>query len=425
MKRLFVCVALCIGVFGCAKDVELAPASDDVKLSKSYLISSDSIRRIATKLPALFGGPTTRASLTSKVATITPLNRLAKNTKSGNNDLAQIDYIYVVDYEDQGGFALISADSRMDQVLAYSDKCSFDATSGIPGIEGLISNIPDYAQLQLAEWDSLIDPNPPGYEYYVDRSEVINTESVSKGPFITTAWGQWAPFNKYLNPIGPLYGGTISMLQIMAYYNWPSYIIDPNNTRVTLNWTEDRRYIFGPILEMYPESVYRIAKAAQNIHDIIGDLGGAHEIQLGALTMGYLVDRYNAYNLESLKADLSQNRPVILDGYSKTTILGGETDGNTWIVDGYKDIFITYQYYRVWYNGLGEELRRENLGTSTSSQQLLHCNWGWDGRGDGYFTAGLFAPQKANSYDWPTLTTTDDHNYRFAMKQTINLRPEL
>ena len=411
MKRLFVCVALCIGVFGCAKDVELAPASDDVKLSKSYLISSDSIRRIATKLPALFGGPTTRASLTSKVATITPLNRLAKNTKSGNNDLAQIDYIYVVDYEDQGGFALISADSRMDQVLAYSDKCSFDATSGIPGIEGLISNIPDYAQLQLAEWDSLIDPNPPGYEYYVDRSEVINTESVSKGPFITTAWGQWAPFNKHLRPVGPLYGNSVAMLQIMAYYNWPTVVSDPTNKNIHIyfDWLEDRRYIFGPILEMYPESAERVALAAY--------------VLSYSPRCGFAQEHETSYQLQRVQYELDKEQPVIVSGCNKYTAIGGGTEANAWIVDGYQTTTTTYRNYRVWNNGLGDELRRENLGNSISSQQLLHCNWGWDGRGDGYFTAGLFAPQRANSYDWPTLTTTDDHHYRFEMIQTVNLRP--
>ena len=88
------------------------------------------------------------------------------------------------------------------------------------------------------------------------------------------------------------------------------------------------------------------------------------------------------------------------------------------------DVTVTYQNFRVWYNGLGVELRREDRGTSIETRQLLHCNWGWDGRGDGYFTAGLFAPQQAQSYDFPTLGTTDNHNYRFVVTQCTNTRPQ-
>lgn len=55
-----------------------------------------------------------------------------------------------------------------------------------------------------------------------------------------------------------------------------------------------------------------------------------------------------------------------------------------------------------------------------TSTKLLHINWGWDGRGDGYFLDGLFAPMQGDSYDFPTLGTTDDHHYRYTVKQLVN-----
>ena len=172
---------LCAGIFSCSKEVEIPSIlPDNLRLSKSYLISLDSVRRIATELPARFGANLgTRTSLSKQVLTVTPLNRIVQKTqtRSGNQDiLAPIDYVYVVDYADQEGFAVISADTRLDRVLAYSDKGNFEEASAIPSVGGLISNIPDYVKLQLAEWDSLIDPNPPGYEYSVDHSEIIHTQ---------------------------------------------------------------------------------------------------------------------------------------------------------------------------------------------------------------------------------------------------------
>lgn len=84
------------------------------------------MRRIATELPARFGANLgTRTSLSKQVLTVTPLNRIVQKTqtRSGNQDiLAPIDYVYVVDYADQEGFAVISADTRLDRVLAIQTK---------------------------------------------------------------------------------------------------------------------------------------------------------------------------------------------------------------------------------------------------------------------------------------------------------------
>ena len=423
---------LCAGIFSCSKEVEIPSIlPDNLRLSKRYLISLDSVRRIATELPARFGANLgTRTSLSKQVLTVTPLNRIVQKTqtRSGNQDiLAPIDYVYVVDYADQEGFAVISADTRLDRVLAYSDKGNFEEASAIPSVGGLISNIPDYVKLQLAEWDSLIDPNPPGYEYSIDHSEIIHTQTSTKGPFITTKWGQWEPFSKYTG--GPLYGPTIAMIQLMAYYNWP-LSISASGGIILLDWPLDRGYVFGPILEMYPESVERIAKVADKVRsDLINydkseEVLYTNDVKMVFPNYGYVVDNDQYYSLAAIKTDLDKERPVIMTGFGSYTVVYGVNDANGWIVDGYQYVTVTYQNFRVWYNGLGVELRREDRGTSIETRQLLHCNWGWDGRGDGYFTTGLFAPQQAQSYDFPTLGTTDNHNYRFVVTQCTNTRPQ-
>lgn len=386
------------------------------------------------ELPAMFeDNHQTRTSPLKQVAEITPLSRMARKmqTKGSDNNLAWMNDIYVVDYTNQSGFAIISADTRLDLILAYSDKGSFDESADIPGLAGLVSNIPDYAKLRLADWDSLIDPNPPGSEYYVDRSSVVNTQTTNQGPFITTKWGQLEPFSKYTD--GPLYGPTIAVVQLMAYYNCPPAITNLNSSTITyFNWPLDKGYVFGPILEMYPESVERVARAAEKVCQRLfvslpqmtdGGSLTTTEVKNILPEFDYDIDGVQNYSLSAIYADLNKNRPVIMTGFNKSSATVGITEASGWIVDGYQNTNITYQHDRVWYNGLGVELRREDRGRSTETRQLLHCNWGWDGRGDGYFTPGLFAPQQAQSYDFPTLTTPDHRNYRFAVTQCTNIRP--
>lgn len=415
MKNLILLSALCVAVLSCSKDVDLLPEGNNFSSTKSYLISLDSIKQIAQKLPSRFGNPTSTRSVhtSQQISTIIPLSNITqKQTKSSENDFSELDFIYVVDYSGENGFAIISADTRLEQVLAYSDQCTFEDAMEIPSIAGLVGNIPDYVQTMIN--DSLLGTE----DYYIDQRALINTQTLSKGPYITTRWGQWEPFNKYIS--GPLYGAAVSLLQLTAYYNWPQVALEPSTGNPTyLNWPEDRAYVFGPILKMYPESAERVARAAQSIYNEVGPLGNTLTIERICNHIRYKMAYVSNYSLTYTKEDIDREQPVIMSGYATSN-----NEGNVWLVDGYQQITNTYQTTRIWYSGLTDQMiRTENMGQSTEVRNLLHCNWGWDGRGDGYFTAGLFAPQQANSYDFPTLGTTDNHNYRYSVTQCINFSP--
>ena len=48
----------------------------------------------------------------------------------------------------------------------------------------------------------------------------------------------------------------------------------------------------------------------------------------------------------------------------------------------------------------GNFLRGYYLGIEYEYQDLMHCNWGWDASGNGYFHTGVFAPQRPVYPDW-------------------------
>ena len=86
----------------------------------------DSIQQLAAELPECFGeGALTRSGYTKSVADLFPLNDILRSsaTKSGKTDDAEVTKnIYVVNYADDGGFAILAADTLMETILAYSDQ---------------------------------------------------------------------------------------------------------------------------------------------------------------------------------------------------------------------------------------------------------------------------------------------------------------
>ena len=113
----------------------------------------DSIQQLAAELPECFGeGALTRSGYTKSVADLFPLNDILRSsaTKSGKTDDAEVTKnIYVVNYADDGGFAILAADTLMETILAYSDQGNITDTMDNPGVRMFMEMIPGYAAAQL------------------------------------------------------------------------------------------------------------------------------------------------------------------------------------------------------------------------------------------------------------------------------------
>ncbi len=60
--------------------------------------------------------------------------------------------------------------------------------------------------------------------------------------------------------------------------------------------------------------------------------------------------------------------------------------GHMWVIDGWKSI--RHNYIRITYDGFGVEKSREL--TDSETIDYVHCNMGYDGECDGYYTMTLF-----------------------------------
>lgn len=98
---------------------------------------------------------------------------------------------------------------------------------------------------------------------------------------------------------------------------------------------------------------------------------------------------------------LKNNKPALVCAISKIF------DGHAWVVDGYLHRMRQEICIR---NRDGKERR----DTTYREQQLVHCNWGWGGSCNGYYSQGVFNLKKGTvDVEEGLGETNSNNNYNF------------
>ncbi len=308
------------------------------------------------------------------------------STRSTASDLLPDTLLYIVNFEDSCGYALVSADALVPGVAAYVEKGTLTPDEEIenPGfkmfLEGYkklvrdsIGKLADSLRIRgsldsstIARRDSTIIP-----ELY---NPYILTEYVA--PLLSTKWDQTNPYNN-LCPFDSNYGANcvagcvaIAIGQVAAFYECPA-----SYNGHDYNWEaikEDERV---DILNQEGSS-----SVAMLIHDI-GQLVSMNysRFESGADfdSIQYCLDAFNyhyTYNgviendINAIKADLLSHHPVIVSGHMDAYT------GHAWVIDGL----------------IVKKRRSSVIPEIPKYREYVHCNWGWNGGCDGYFIFKAF-----------------------------------
>lgn len=377
-KILFVMVAA-LAFVACEKDyqsvieksdLETVVQNNKVSLKQALLYAENSINGI---------NPTTRSA--ERKVKSTELYVAKPATRSAED--VEVSF-YLINYEDNEGFAMVSTDSRATPVYAYSDEGNLSAEDfeNKPFlkifIEGTIENYqnevasPRMPEDPINRPDSIVTELPlptvvyNGGVYYLETT----LEDFVKEPLLTTRWHQGAPYADNC-PGGVAGCAPIAVAQIMAYHKHPAQF-----NGHTYNWNA----ITATDI-LYSGSAGAIS-VAQLVYDI-GDTAGIN-YEIGTETSIHLLDNtleafdYNystptSYNADRVVENINNGQPVLMDGYNN------QFDGHTWVIDGYNRINTRYTYYYI---------DRPNFIYETrivGSVDYFHCNMGLGGRNDGYY----------------------------------------
>lgn len=411
-------------VTACSSDLPIIENSiSQVESIENNTRSIDDIIAIASAYGKTKGSQSRSGSWTVSRSSVIPI--VKGRTRNVNDTL-----IYAVNFPEQNGYLIISANKSTEPILAMVDNGSFD-NSRLEQNEGLdyfISCANDYVMNQRVRPVDSIRTLIPGeddelrMEKYCDT---IKNVSVS-GPRLKVNWNQCWPENMYCpNRIAGC--GPVAIAQVLTYFKpylnlTLNFDEKPCNT-LEMNWehllTHTQSTFFRyPTQEMIDG---HIAECSKNY--------GWHH-QIGALVRQIGVWCNSTYNENSTSTSSSamwRTCNDILREQSKTHVnstgfYNGLKDGgialavgfsgqggHAWVMDGIGTVeYYCWTYYC--YDPVSKSYESKDL--KVVSSKYVHCNWGWGGIDNGYFLEGVYDTDKGVEY--PTR-----YDFRYAVEGYI------
>lgn len=316
--------------------------------------------------------------------------------------------LYVFNYENEKGFVVLSADFRYEPICAYVRQGNLLLSDTIPGMVdswfgrtvenidavrgGAKESLPDIAP-SYRSWALLM--GIIHVEQYHPKFPPVNCDPAFfaiKGPLMSTLWGQGCGYNELCPTCNSNCGHKVTgcvataMAQVIKYWQYPvtghNYSAMANNSGnsdvAKLMW------FAGLSVSM------NYGCDASGANDAIVRHG--FETTFGFSSGGTFED-YNVSDRWIIKSDIDANRPVLLSAsrnQSRFLWMTWETDGHEWVCDGYR-VSGDQCYKHFWF-----------------------CmNWGWDGRGNGWYY----------QTDWVPVVNGTTYNYQYGKNILHNIHP--
>lgn len=382
-QNLLTIIVMTTMLFSCASQEEPQKESDDLRTTRSAISDCHSLSKdeVLIKASAVLN----KKAVVATQAKVQPV--MAQ--KYLNSPMLLSDTIaYIVNYNDNAGFAVVANDSRVDEVLAYSDKGSFSYDNPIAKamfldkIEGYLHSLSSGEKI----YSSTGTINAPTRHLVID-------------PQINIEIGPTAPFDKIVtkyHPVGHTGFQNVAAATIIShlkktltyhnyYYNFESinYALNQGNGfNPALPGIEiikplghnipplQFQYSYNGSVDAYSQLLYNLGQDTKTIYNqvtftlpdntrqVLNDIG---------LEVSPLVSDKNINDICSLLYD--ENLVLLTVMFVKNE--GGSVDIDLlkgpvgWVIDGCDVI-----------------LNKE--GSIESG--MVHCVWGLFGLGDGFYS---------------------------------------
>lgn len=285
--------------------------------------------------------------------------------------------LYIVNFSEGSGYALVSLVTDEAQVVAYVEDGNLtpDAPIENPGFRNYLDDLGSYLGVpeipDTADTDNPQPFHPDGPLDPLHPETSPHIEAVYS-PLLSTKWGDLSPFNIFcLNAQGYTCSAgclSVALGQIFAFYQFP-------------NEYNNHQYIWSAILsDSVPVNNVGIINAALLIRDI-GDITQANyapyytTFSETAIPSAFLGFNYSTtvgpYNLYACLNNIISGKPVLAIGHTSSGL------GSAWVIDG----------ALVWNRDIWVFDGTNNVALC---DYYVHCNWGWYGTHNGYFLSGVF-----------------------------------
>ena len=331
---------------------------------------------------------------------------------------------YVFNFTDEQGFAVVSANKATEGLLAVTEKDSYDNSLKENG------GFAEYMELAKG-YVAAAKIKPP----FVLHHRIDTLQVVHKGPYVSVKWGQGYPEGVFCpNAIAGCVN--VAIAQIMSFFKYPLQmnLTYPNadSASVNLDWNsmiahkKSSNIIYDYCSADYMNAHSDIAHLCRQIAYMTNST-----FNPSTLNFNYTLTNYSypssstysdlgtsAYSSDALTAfrnfgfgtsnltnyytmgtlDALTNGHIVYMSGADPYIYKDKAVGHAWIVDGFKryDIHVFTR-------------DTEPPTSMNKTEYYNHINWGWSGRGNGYFLDKVFVPGHATSYDESNYSS----NYNF------------
>lgn len=406
LKKLLLLFSLTIFFFACKKENTIS----STETTYSEIVSIETARKVALGFAQKHLGTSTNQNARTFADS-------SKKIKSQEiiGDLTN-PYFYIFNFENKGGFVIVSAEKNEHPILAYSEKGEFKKDNApygiISWIETTKENIDYIRQGKFntkkqtsVEW-ALIgkDFKIPSLLRVVDPDPICQDYSTNTtiGPLIATEWGQGCGYNALCptNTSGfrcghfPTGCVATAMAQVMRYWQTPA---------TTYNWAS----MPNTFADNEVARLMRDAGSSVNMDYNDNGSGAKHEdippAMINTFTFSSAQNiNYSLGSYSTVQSELNSSRPVILSGYNtrNTSWFGlvvEYQEGHEWVCDGFQDIDV------FWCNPDGTQ--------GGAGYLYFHMNWGWDGTSNGWYAFDNWAPSGTN------------FNFQYYRRAIINIHP--
>ncbi len=382
-------------VIGCSNEIESdnkTYANIDDSMVQIKLRTYQEALEIAQKSISILEGEkgitrssVKRRSVDKNAVIISSKQNITRSTNCQGDTL-----LYVFNYSDNQGFAVVSASKDTEGLLAITDKGRYN-TEECSGIEGF-DMFMDLATVYVQYSKPGIKLRPP-YDFTEIKDSIAVHESYD-GPYVTVRWGQTG-VEGGVCPNHTAGCAITAMAQAMSYYEYPAFIAltydGADELIQLLNWSDIKNHISYYECNDSPTYHTAIARLCRQLGELAGTTYGSQGSSTGNAgmeyamqSMGYQTGGWQAYNETPLISNIQQHKILLMRGsrYNET----GEEIGHAWLLDGvYTRTTEVFTFSKTQF-----ELFWNLVYYNTMTSYYYHFNWGYDGSNNGYFSGNVF-----------------------------------
>lgn len=405
MKRfcIFASVVL-FAAISCQKEVvevvECGEPTAAVKSSPYAISKEEALGRLEDFMAAFDGEDTRSRSRVVKSISAVRGEDIMAETRGSECEVENL--LYIAEFEDGCGSAILGADSRLEPVYAVLDETVMTiddfraAENGEEADDVTVFN----AKLITASAMSRLSSNAtllPEYDYRTDIYDNIQTiEYLTRiMPMIPTKWNQTHPYNIKFpmktdsNGVSyrPVAGcASVAIGQLLAY-------LQPTST-VVIN---GRSHSYSVIAQCnihndFLSNSYLVDKLGYYLYDLAEEMDATYTDTSTSIATFQSVQMLRKAGLswvlrKGLDKDLIHE---MLDDGKPVPIRAENTEGtgHIWLIDGRLNYLI--KVYKVTFVD-DEIVSREFLHSYLND--YVHCNFGWGGECDGYYNYNIYRLQ--------------------------------